>query len=294
MKPVDEEQELARLLASEASPLGTSISALRERGPDATELGLLASRLSLRGIAVSVPPTPPAAAPKPWKPWLLAGGGGAAAGLLWLALRGVAPAPVQGNDAEARARAQAQALEAQGPQGMPKKVEAQGNVSGKPAPSSAAPLPAASEAPAPDSAPPLAERAKVEASLPPSEALPTHANETVAERATPTAAARTTAQPSPGATPAPGPSSVPGAPTEIELLRDARLALRQSPAAALAFAEQHTRLYPQGKLSQEREFIAISALAASGRRTAALSRAARFEQAFPTSPYRKQLAELLK
>jgi hypothetical protein len=45
---------------------------------------------------------------------------------------------------------------------------------------------------------------------------------------------------------------------------------------------------------QERELIAISVLVAMGRRTAALSRAARFEQAFPQSPYRKQLAELLR
>jgi hypothetical protein len=77
-------------------------------------------------------------------------------------------------------------------------------------------------------------------------------------------------------------------------LRDARLALRQSPASALAFADQHARLYPRGKLTQERELIAISALVALGRRTAALSRGAAFEQSFPTSPYRKQVGELLR
>jgi hypothetical protein len=84
------------------------------------------------------------------------------------------------------------------------------------------------------------------------------------------------------------------APSEIELLREARLALRSSPASALAVTEQHGRLYPRGKLTQERELIAISALMALGRRTAALSRVSAFERAFPGSPYRKQIAELLR
>jgi hypothetical protein len=77
-------------------------------------------------------------------------------------------------------------------------------------------------------------------------------------------------------------------------LRDARLALRQSPERALGLTEQHARLYPGGKLTQERELIAISALVATGRRTAALARGARFEQAFPSSPYRKQVSALLQ
>jgi hypothetical protein len=62
----------------------------------------------------------------------------------------------------------------------------------------------------------------------------------------------------------------------------------------LSLTEQHARLYPQGKLVQERELIAISALVALGRRTAALSRGARFDAAYPTSAYRKQIGELLQ
>jgi hypothetical protein len=84
------------------------------------------------------------------------------------------------------------------------------------------------------------------------------------------------------------------APSEIELLRDARFALRQSPARALELTDQHVRLYPQGKLAQERELLAISALVALGRRTAALSRGANFERLFPASPYRKQVGDLLR
>jgi len=83
-------------------------------------------------------------------------------------------------------------------------------------------------------------------------------------------------------------------PTELELLRGARLALKGSPAEALRLVEQHRASYPAGKLTQERELIAISALVALGRRTAALSRASSFEHAFPSSPYRKQIGELLQ
>jgi hypothetical protein len=81
---------------------------------------------------------------------------------------------------------------------------------------------------------------------------------------------------------------------EIELLRDARLALRQSPARALQLTEEHARSYPRGKMTQERELIAVSALVALGRRAAALSRVASFERLYPTSPYRKQMNDLLK
>lgn len=82
--------------------------------------------------------------------------------------------------------------------------------------------------------------------------------------------------------------------SEMELLRDARLVLRQSPSRALELTDEHARLYPQGKMTQERELLAVSALVALGRRTAALSRAASFERQFPTSPYRKQLGDLLR
>ena len=43
---------------------------------------------------------------------------------------------------------------------------------------------------------------------------------------------------------------------------------------------------------QERELIAISALARLGRHTAVLTRAAQFERDFPNSPYRKQVSAL--
>jgi hypothetical protein len=93
---------------------------------------------------------------------------------------------------------------------------------------------------------------------------------------------------------APTSPPVTAAPSELELLRDARLTLRQSPARALELTGEHARLYPQGKMTQERELIAVSALVLLGRRTAALSRAAAFERQYPASPYRKQLSDLLR
>jgi outer membrane protein assembly factor BamD (BamD/ComL family) len=68
-------------------------------------------------------------------------------------------------------------------------------------------------------------------------------------------------------------------------LRDARLALNSDPARALALTEQHRREYPNGGFSQEREVIAITALARLGRTSEARSRADRFRSAHPTSPY---------
>lgn len=294
MKPVDEEMELARLLAEEGSPLGASAALLRARGPDPSELASLASRLSLRGIDVTGPAEAPRAAPKPWKKWLIAGGGGAAAGLAWLALQ--EPAAPRQNEARGTAE-RARALEMSRHQRAPEAASLQGGGGSGASPSMALPTPASAPArdePAPPEPAPTSE-------LPVATSAPT----SVSEHAETPPRAVGSSQPS-AATRASSPFSPPAAgsgdaspsdailPSEIELLRDARLALRQSPSAALALAEQHARLYPQGKLSQERELIAISALVASGRRTAALSRGARFEQAFPTSPYRKQLGELLK
>jgi hypothetical protein len=76
------------------------------------------------------------------------------------------------------------------------------------------------------------------------------------------------------------------------LLRDARLALGGSPGEALALAEQHRVQFPRGAMVQERELIAISALARLGRHSAVLARAAQFERDFPNSPYRKQVTAL--
>lgn len=82
-------------------------------------------------------------------------------------------------------------------------------------------------------------------------------------------------------------------PSEISLV-DAALGARiDRPRRALALVAQHERLYPHGMLTEEREAIAIEALARLGSRDAALARLARFEAAYPSSPHRARLDELL-
>lgn len=64
----------------------------------------------------------------------------------------------------------------------------------------------------------------------------------------------------------------------------ARTALARGRAVdALAAADEHTRRFPRGRLAEEREALAIQALALSGERAGALARAARFRRAYPNS-----------
>ncbi len=298
MKPADEELELTRLLAEEGSPLGASVTALRERGPDASELASLASRLSLRGVDVTEPPPAAVKEPQLWKKWALLGGGGALAGALWLALRAPAPPVVVPTDTAERARALETGRAERAVRPAPGQRPAPALASDARKDAAMPSAPAADAAPAPAAAEPVAGAARLAVSAPPerpSAAVEAAPRSPAQERAKPSSERPASALPpqAPLASES-GPEGEGALPSEIELLRDARLSLRQSPAAALAFTEQHARLYPQGKLTQERELIAISALVATGRRTAALSRGARFEQSFPTSPYRKQVSELLK
>src|SRR5262249_47654100 len=72
---------------------------------------------------------------------------------------------------------------------------------------------------------------------------------------------------------------------ESERVGEARDALRRGDAAAaLAQLEQIRARFPAGVLGQEREALAIEALAKSGRRADAATRAAAFLQAYPSSP----------
>jgi hypothetical protein len=80
---------------------------------------------------------------------------------------------------------------------------------------------------------------------------------------------------------------------EFELTNQARAELRAGhPAAALAALTEAQRRFPGGAgvLGQEREVIAIEALAASGQVTTARQRAAAFLQAHPQSAHAARLA----
>ena len=78
---------------------------------------------------------------------------------------------------------------------------------------------------------------------------------------------------------------------EHRLLRAARGALPKDPARALALAREHERKFPQGILAQEREVIAIQALAAMGRGDDAREKADGFDEAYPGSPHRNPVNE---
>ncbi len=79
---------------------------------------------------------------------------------------------------------------------------------------------------------------------------------------------------------------------EHRLLRAARVALSADPARALALTREHERRFPHGVLAQEREVIAIRALALAGDREAAQKKAEGFEEAYPKSPHRDRVNEV--
>ncbi len=292
MKPVESDFDLPRLSESSDPLLGRVVGDLRQHQPDITELASLASQLAVRGITVTAavsPPTPSVAASAA-KKWLLAGGGAASVLVAWLAFRSspsqeprvLSPASVQPVNAHLAERG--------GPVAATPRT-----VGGAAVPPIAASVALPPGMPlAPEAAAAAAAAVAVEKPpLVPSGSAAPAAAEPAPRESTTRAPSSAVSSIRPAATPQPLPAAS-DAPTEIELLRDARLALKSSPTKALELAESHARAFPGGRLAQERELIAISSLVALGRRTAALSRASRFEQSFPLSPYRKQIAELLR
>jgi outer membrane protein assembly factor BamD (BamD/ComL family) len=78
-------------------------------------------------------------------------------------------------------------------------------------------------------------------------------------------------------------------PSEASLLQRAQAALRGDPARALTLTQEHRRRYPHGKLSQEREVIAIEALSRLGRSSEAGKRAEDFGKSYPGSAHQKKV-----
>jgi hypothetical protein len=81
--------------------------------------------------------------------------------------------------------------------------------------------------------------------------------------------------------------------TEIELLKQARSALAPDPLQAFALTERCRGQYPNGAFAQEREYIAIAALARLGRTSDAQARASLFRRRYPSSAYLPRLERLL-
>jgi hypothetical protein len=70
-------------------------------------------------------------------------------------------------------------------------------------------------------------------------------------------------------------------------------ALSTSPDSALRQADEHARLYPRGALSDDREVIAVDALARLWRLEEARARAERFRAERPRSPSVRRLERIL-
>lgn len=82
-------------------------------------------------------------------------------------------------------------------------------------------------------------------------------------------------------------------PTELELVQRAQAAIGSDPERALAVTTEHARAYPTGAFVQEREVIAVEALARLGRSDEATKRAVALVRRFPRTPYATRLERAL-
>lgn len=80
---------------------------------------------------------------------------------------------------------------------------------------------------------------------------------------------------------------------ELELLRQARLALAAQPLKALDAVARHEADFSEGVFVEEREAIAIEALVRTQRRAQAERRARVFSQKYPGSAYSRRIASVL-
>jgi hypothetical protein len=85
-----------------------------------------------------------------------------------------------------------------------------------------------------------------------------------------------------------------GVADELELLQRASALVERDPHGALAVAHEHETLYPRGEYVEERESIAVRALANAGERRAARDRATRFLRRYPTSIYATRVRGILE
>lgn len=109
-------------------------------------------------------------------------------------------------------------------------------------------------------------------------------------------AAPTVAEPAPTPAwlaPAAAPAERAPGPTEASLLMPARAALARAPARTLTLCAQHAELFPNGALAEERDVLAIEALAGLGRTGEARARADAFRRAHPGSAHLERIARVL-
>lgn len=90
----------------------------------------------------------------------------------------------------------------------------------------------------------------------------------------------------------PSPAPAASVPSELEVIKEAGRVLKSDPARALQLTMDHARLYPSGALAEEREVIAIDALAHVGRSSAARARAERFLLFYPRSAHLSRVQQV--
>ena len=291
MKPDSGHLDLERLDLTDAPELRHALDAAQGQIPDAQQLAALAARLSQMGLPV-LPPAQVAAnaTPSATRLKLLLGAG--VIGPLTLALLLWRSEPPRGAVPAALERTATPVAHALSPSAEAAHEIAAASRAASGLPASAVPRP-----PDPSAAALGSSTASVTAEGERAPSLPAMSAQVRAGSATKvaltaSAGVRSASAPDHASVANSNPGGVVARPTEVALLRDAQLALRSNPAEALALAEQHRALFGRGAMVQERELIAITALARLGRHTAVLARAAQFERDFPTSPYRKQVSAL--
>jgi len=89
--------------------------------------------------------------------------------------------------------------------------------------------------------------------------------------------------PTPTATPAPTPTPTSALPERVLLDRAQSALAANDPASALAATREHSKHYPHGTLSEERDVLRIRALLAAGDERAASMAADTFWRRFPRS-----------
>ncbi len=171
-------------------------------------------------------------------------------------------------------RASETALSAPRPKTAPERREIARNAGAARAAESLESTPRAGDAPAPPS--PAQDTASVTRPAIPGEVPASDTSVSDARRAS----AASVASPDPG-------------PTEGALLLRARQELSSDPSDALVLTQEHARRFPAGTLVQEREVLAIEALARLGRSSEARRRLQAFRASFPQSPHVARLTGLV-
>jgi hypothetical protein len=288
-------QDPKRLIVSEHNDLGLGLASARRQLPSEIDLTRLARRLAEAGVAVpaelssnaDVRLPAPARAPHAGLRFKLYAGVGIGVVALCAAL---AVRRERAHSSQSAVGANVRA-----PSALGSSVSMGSATTAEPLlrPSPALPSPE-SERPAPV-------RAAQPATIP-------ETSEAVVEprAAPPVEAARDTSRRAPASAPSSSRKWTPSGPTtyaaptepstptnELELVKQARNALNSDPARAYALTERCRAEFPKGAFGQEREYIAITALARLGRDTQARALANSFKNRYPRSVYVVQLERLL-